>query len=181
MAGASRFIMSVSGTATRSVIPSILPSRGVGRCPGVGLWERSHAPARRASEGTAMKRNSAKAGTGNDPELWVGVNFWARSGGPRMWTNYDPAIVREELATMREHGMTVTRSFLYWPDAMPPPDALDEPVMANFERFLDLHAELGMTTIPTFIVGHMSGENWDPAWRDGRDIFEDVWFVARQA
>ncbi|MDQ1552537.1 MAG: hypothetical protein QOD50_1959 [Actinomycetota bacterium] len=128
-----------------------------------------------------MKRHSVKAGTAEAPELWVGVNFWSRSGGPRMWVNYDAAIVREELATMRDHGMTVTRSFLYWPDTMPTPDALDDQVMANVADFLDAHTELGMTTIPTFLVGHMSGENWDPAWRDGRDIFEDVWFVARQA
>jgi endo-1,4-beta-mannosidase len=128
-----------------------------------------------------MKRHSVKAGTADAPELWVGVNFWSRSGGPRMWVNYDRDIVREELATMRDHGMTMTRSFLYWPDTMPTPDALDEQVMANVEDFLDAHSELGMTTIPTFLVGHMSGENWDPAWRDGRDIFEDVWFVARQA
>ena len=38
-----------------------------------------------------------------------------------------------------------------------------------------------MQTIPTFIVGHMSGQNWDPVWREGRDLFSDVWFVARQA
>jgi endo-1,4-beta-mannosidase len=98
-----------------------------------------------------------------------------------MWVNYDAAIVREELATMKDHGMTVTRSFLYWPDTMPTPDALDTDVMANWDDFLDAHTELGMTTIPTFLVGHMSGENWDPVWREGRDIFEDVWFVARQA
>jgi beta-glucosidase len=98
-----------------------------------------------------------------------------------MWVNYDRDIVREELGVMRDHGMTVTRSFLYWPDAMPTPDALDDQVMTNFADFLDAHTELGMTTIPTFLVGHMSGENWDPVWRDGRDIFEDVWFVARQA
>ncbi len=128
-----------------------------------------------------MKRHSVKAGTAEAPELWVGVNFWSRSGGPRMWVDYDRDIVREELATMRDHGMTVTRSFLYWPDVMPTPNALDDAVMANFADFLDAHLELGMTTIPTFLVGHMSGENWDPAWRDGRDIFEDVWFVARQA
>jgi endo-1,4-beta-mannosidase len=128
-----------------------------------------------------MKRHSVKAGTTELPELWVGVNFWSRSGGPRMWVNYDAAIVREELTTIRDHGMTVTRSFLYWPDVMPTPDALDEEVMTNFADFLDAHTELEMTTIPTFLVGHMSGENWDPAWRDGRDIFEDVWFVARQA
>ena len=128
-----------------------------------------------------MKRHSVKAGTPAAPELWVGVNFWSRSGGPRMWVNYDRVIVREELSTMRDHGMTVTRSFLYWPDTMPTPDALDESVMANWDDFLDAHAELGMTTIPTFLVGHMSGENWDPLWRGDRDIFEDVWFVARQA
>ncbi|HEX3678387.1 MAG TPA: cellulase family glycosylhydrolase [Galbitalea sp.] len=128
-----------------------------------------------------MKRHSVKVGTAETPELWVGVNFWSRSGGPRMWVNYDRDIVREELATMHDHGMTVTRSFLYWPDTMPTPDALDEQVMANFADFLDAHTELGMTTIPTFLVGHMSGENWDPVWREGRDIFEDVWFVARQA
>ena len=38
-----------------------------------------------------------------------------------------------------------------------------------------------MSTVPTFIVGHMSGENWDPAWRGGRDLYPDVWMVARQA
>ena len=38
-----------------------------------------------------------------------------------------------------------------------------------------------MTTVPTFLVGHMSGENWDPAWRAGRDLYRDVWMVARQA
>ena len=38
-----------------------------------------------------------------------------------------------------------------------------------------------MTTVPTFLVGHMSGENWDPAWRAGRDLYSDVWMVAREA
>ena len=42
-------------------------------------------------------------------------------------------------------------------------------------------AELGLETIPTFIVGHMSGENWDPPWRQGRDLYRDVWLVSQQA
>ena len=40
---------------------------------------------------------------------------------------------------------------------------------------------MGCTTVPTFIVGHMSGENWDPAWRSGRDLYADVYMVGRQA
>ncbi|MGH3422984.1 MAG: glycoside hydrolase 5 family protein, partial [Streptosporangiaceae bacterium] len=75
----------------------------------------------------------------------------------------------------------MTLSFFYWPDFMPEPDVIDEDMTARFADFLDLHAELDMRTVPTFIVGHMSGENWDPPWRAGRDMYSDVWMVGRQA
>lgn len=128
-----------------------------------------------------MKRQSRTLSVDGQPQVWLGVNFWSRSGGPRMWRDYDPAVVESELVAMKELGMTVTRSFFYWPDFMPTPDTLDEGMIANYAHFLDLHERHGMTTIPSFIVGHMSGQNWDPAWRDERDIFGDVWFVARQS
>ena len=112
---------------------------------------------------------------------WIGANFWSREGGPRMWSRYDGDIVRQELRVLREHGLTMTRSFFYWPDFMPEPDRLDETACRWYSDFLDAHHELGMGTIPTFIVGHMSGENWDPSWRQGRDIYSDVWMVGRQA
>ncbi len=115
------------------------------------------------------------------PQIWVGTNFWSRTGGPLMWRNYDRAVVREELTAMQAHGMTLTRSFFYWPDFMPTPDRLDENLVERFRDFLDAHEERGMTSIPTFLVGHMSGQNWDPVWRGNRDLFEDVWLVARQA
>jgi endo-1,4-beta-mannosidase len=112
---------------------------------------------------------------------WLGVNFWSRCGGPRMWVSYDGAVVREELAVLRAHDLDVTRSFCFWPDFVPAPELLDEDVMARFGDFLDAHVELGLRTIPTFLVGHMSGQNWDPAWRQGRDLYRDVWLVAQQA
>jgi endo-1,4-beta-mannosidase len=112
---------------------------------------------------------------------WIGANFWSRAGGPLMWREFDPRLVREELAVLRDHGLGFTRSFFYWPDFMPEPDRVDESAAEAYETFLDLHAELGLATIPTLFVGHMSGENWDPAWRDGRDLYRDVWMVARQA
>ncbi|MDN4615761.1 cellulase family glycosylhydrolase [Leifsonia sp. F6_8S_P_1B] len=116
-----------------------------------------------------------------EPAIWLGANFWSRTGGPLMWTRYDPAVVREELRVLAEHGLNMTRSFFYWPDFQPTPDTLDEQCVANFADFLDAHVEAGMTTVPTYLVGHMSGENWDPVWREGRDLYRDVWFVGRQA
>ena len=128
-----------------------------------------------------MQRNAAKLMVGGQPASWLGVNFWSRTGGPLMWRNYDPQVIRDELRLLREHGLTMTRSFFYWPDFMPAPDRIDEQMVARFADFLDRHAEAGLTTVPTFLVGHMSGENWDPAWRAGRDLYSDVWMVAREA
>jgi len=128
-----------------------------------------------------MRRNSARVEVGGQPVSWVGANFWSRTGGPFMWRGYDPDVVRAELRVLREHGLTMTRSFFFWPDFMPEPDVIDEDMAARFADFLDQHAELRMSTVPTFIVGHMSGENWDPPWRGGRDLYADVWMVGRQA
>ena len=115
------------------------------------------------------------------PPVWVGANFWSREGGPRMWVRYDRDVVRQELAVLAANGCTLTRSFCYWPDFVPSPEVLDEEVMTRFVDFLDLHQEAGLGTIPTFIVGHMSGANWDPVWRGDRDLYRDVWLVAQQA
>jgi endo-1,4-beta-mannosidase len=98
-----------------------------------------------------------------------------------MWRNYDPDLITRELRVLREHGMNLTRSFFYWPDFHPEPGRIDDEMAARYADFLDRHTEQGMATIPTFIVGHMSGENWDPVWRHGRDLYGDVWMVARQA
>ncbi|GAA1365340.1 cellulase family glycosylhydrolase [Streptomyces beijiangensis] len=128
-----------------------------------------------------MRRHSAQLTHDEAVLPWLGANFWSRTGGPLMWRNYDPAVVREELAVLRDHGLNMTRSFFYWPDFHPEPHRIDEELCDRFRDFLDAHTEYGMGTVPTFIVGHMSGENWDPAWRGDRDLYEDVWMVGRQA
>lgn len=128
-----------------------------------------------------MRRHSAHLTHDSAVLPWLGANFWSRTGGPLMWRDYDPKTVREELEVLREHGLTMTRSFFYWPDFHPEPHRIDDTLCERFADFLDAHTEAGMGTVPTFIVGHMSGENWDPVWRGGRDLYEDVWMVGRQA
>jgi endo-1,4-beta-mannosidase len=112
---------------------------------------------------------------------WLGVNYWSRCGGPLMWRNYDDSVVRAELATLVQHGLTVTRSFCYWPDFQPAPDTIDETFVQRYRQFLAACADLGIGTIPNFIVGHMSGQNWDVSWRDGRDLYADGFMLGQQA
>lgn len=113
-------------------------------------------------------------------ETWVGVNYWSRGGGPRMWARFDEAMVTEELRILAEHDLGVTRSFCYLPDFMPRPYTIDTGCLDRFVRFLDLSQEAGLRTIPTFVVGHMSGANWDVWWRGGRDLYGDGWMLAQQ-
>ena len=126
-------------------------------------------------------RLPGEPGPGPGPAPRIGANFWSRAGGPLMWRAFDAGTVRAELEVLKEHGLDFTRSFFYWPHFMPTPHTVDEEACARYAEFLDLHAEIGMTTIPTLFVGHMSGENWDPGWRAGRDLYRDVWMVGRQA
>lgn len=126
----------------------------------------------------------SEAGGGGSPggsQPWLGANYWSRTGGPLMWRSFDEDVVRGELAVLERHGLNLTRSFFYWPDFMPAPNTIDPDVVDHYERFLDICAEVGMSTIPTFIVGHMSGENWDVPWRGDRDLYADGWMLAQQA
>src|SRR5262249_21573218 len=116
------------------------------------------------------------------PLTWLGVNFWSRAGGPRMWSDaFDAQVVREELGVLAAHGLNVTRSFFYLPDFMPTPYAVEEACAERFGRLLDLSAEATLGSIPTFVGGRMSGEKWDVPWRGGRALYADGWMLARQA
>ena len=84
-----------------------------------------------------MRRPAAPLTVNGRPVRWLGANFWSASGGPLMWRNYDPALVAEELRVLHDHGMTMTRSFFYWPDFMPGPQQIDETMTARFADFLD--------------------------------------------
>ena len=114
---------------------------------------------------------------------WVGANFWSRTGGPHMWSRYDGGdrprgARRARGARAQRHALVPLLARLRAASRT----ELDEDVVARFADFLDgARREPGCAPIPTFIVGHMSGENWDPAWRDGRDLYGDVGLVAEQA
>ncbi len=115
------------------------------------------------------------------PLYLVGVNYWARHAGPLMWRDWRPALVGAELREMRRLGMNVCRSFLYTPDFFPTPNRVEPAMLERLAEFMDLCAEAGIYTIPSFFVGHMSGENWDVPWRGGRDFYSDPWMSEREA
>lgn len=108
----------------------------------------------------------------------LGVNYWPRYSGPAMWRRFDPEAVRRDLEDIRGLGFHTLRGFLFLPDFMPTADRVEPVMLEHLETFLDLVAKAGLGVWPTLLVGHMSGENWDPPWRDGGDLYTDARVLA---
>lgn len=103
----------------------------------------------------------------------LGANYWSRGGGPRMWERFDEAQVRAELVQMRDIGLNTCRSFAFIPSFMPEPGKISDQATGHLSRFLDLCEETNIWTIPSFLVGHMSGQNYDFPDQRGRSPYTD--------
>jgi len=129
-----------------------------------------------------MKRIEKTCFKKNDKPIYlIGANYWPRKTGPLMWRKWNPETVKEELEQMKSLGMNVCRSFLYFPDFMPKPDSVDEDMLERFAEFVELCEEVDICTIPSFFVGHMSGEDWDVDWRKGRNFYKDAWMLGQES
>ena len=93
-----------------------------------------------------------------------GVNYWPAYAGPAMWRDFRPQEIARDLAALRAQGISYVRFCLFWPDFMPTPERVEGVMLDRLAAFLDLLAAHGLKGQLSFLVGHMSGQNWPPAW-----------------
>jgi endo-1,4-beta-mannosidase len=74
---------------------------------------------------------------------------------------------------MADLGFNVNRSFLFMPDFVPTARCVEPVMLDRFQEFLHLCDTADIQTIPSFFVGHMSGEDWDVQWRQGKNFYTD--------
>ncbi|WP_415787952.1 glycoside hydrolase 5 family protein, partial [Deinococcus saxicola] len=100
------------------------------------------------------------------PATLLGVNYWPAYSGPKMWRDFRPHEITRDLAALKDVGVDYLRAFLFWPDFMPTPERVEPEMLGKLEQFLDLCLAADLKVHLSFLVGHMSGENWSPAWLD---------------
>ena len=109
----------------------------------------------------------------------IGANFWSRHAGPRTWSRVDDAALAAELAQARAIGLELLRVFAFVPDFVrgraPAIELLPEP-LARLRRFAEAAERAGVALLPSPLVGHMSGENFDLP--GGGDLFVDPATIA---
>ncbi len=108
------------------------------------------------------------------PVYLIGANFWPKQTGPWMYRDrFDPSAVASDLRELAALGANVVRVFCFLPDFLPAPDVVNEKARDRLGTLIELAASEGMWSIPTFLVGHMSGENGAPEWSKGRNWYTD--------
>jgi endo-1,4-beta-mannosidase len=102
----------------------------------------------------------------------LGVNYWPRKLGVRMWRGWDEAAIMDDAKVMRELGVVAARVFVKNEDfadedATPYPDML-----LKLKRLLDILGGHDVAAFITLLVGHMSGKNWRIPWLRFEELYK---------
>ena len=129
----------------------------------------------------------------------VGVNYWASHAGTRMWDDWQPQVVVEDLRQLSEAGLQVLRVFPLWPTFQPisllrggqgapreyrfgeaplPPDAVGQAGVSQeaLQRFLflaDTAEQYGLKLVVGLLTGWMSGRLYVPPALEGLNVLTD--------
>ena len=87
-----------------------------------------------------------------------------------MWSDWKPEEYEQDIKQMKALNMNLCRFFLFFPDFMPKENTVSPLMVQRLKSFLDICEKYKMGSMPSFFVGHMSGEDWDVDWRQGRSF-----------
>ncbi|MBI4977159.1 MAG: cellulase family glycosylhydrolase [Spirochaetes bacterium] len=135
----------------------------------------------------------------------LGVNYWPRHRGPRMWSEFNADEIDGEFAEIKAMGMNTVRIFPVWDDFQPlkevgvgdkwreivmrndemtssieNPAMIDEKMMKHFDTVLALADKHGLKLIVALMTGWMSGMLFDVSWRKNRNIYTDPFMMKWQ-
>lgn len=96
--------------------------------------------------------------------IQFGANYWASYAGPGMWRDFRPPEIQADLEALSKAGVQYVRFCLFWADFMPTKQVIEPVMLDRLEQFLQLLEQNNLRGHLSFLVGHMSGQNWSPDW-----------------
>ena len=101
----------------------------------------------------------------------LGVNYWPRKHNIKMWKEWSPEDLKEDLDAMKDMGIKAVRFFILAEDFFDQYGGVSKTALVRLRQFMDLLEERGLVGFPTLIVGHMSGRNWIIPWAPDWDVY----------
>jgi hypothetical protein len=109
----------------------------------------------------------------------VGVNYWPGSCGVEMWLAWPEAEIQHDLDVIGKLGLNSLRFFLRWQDFEPEAGQYADVMFKRLEQFLSWCQARNLSAQPSLFVGWMSGKEFWPSWRAGRNLFSEPCLVER--
>ena len=110
----------------------------------------------------------------NGKRFWpIGFNYWPSATGVHCWKRFDLDEWKEDFRAIAARGYNTVRLFLLWEDFQHAEDTVDETQLGNLAAVCAAAAECDLWVVPTMFQGWMSGTNFDPPWRKGRNHVRD--------
>jgi hypothetical protein len=81
-----------------------------------------------------------------------------------MWRHFDPATIKEDVATIAELGCSCLRIFLLWEDFQPHPRQCAVPILDHLVKLMEVAGDRGLKVMPTLFTGYAAGLTWLPPW-----------------
>lgn len=110
----------------------------------------------------------------------IGANYWPRNYGIDMWKRWNKEEIKREFMEAKTLGLDALRINLLWEDFQPQPDIISKDAIKKFDELIEICHDVGIKIAPTFFVGHMSGENFDVKWRDGKSIYSNPFMLRHE-
>ncbi|HUF65918.1 MAG TPA: hypothetical protein VMM17_08070 [Gemmatimonadaceae bacterium] len=108
----------------------------------------------------------------------LGLNYWPRQTAMYMWREFDPGVVRDDMAQIADIGFDSVRIFPLTEDFLPHAMTVDRGMIARLVQTAAAAKDAGLRVVPTMLVLNMSGRIWWPHWMldsggRPRDIYSD--------
>ncbi len=114
------------------------------------------------------------------PFLAVGVDYHPSRAGCRMWTEWDPVVLRRDFGRMAGTGLNTVRFFVFWRDFEPEPGRYETKALDRLRETVELAGQAGLACLVSLLTIWMNGQRLDLPWRRGRSLWRDPTLLARQ-
>ena len=101
-----------------------------------------------------------------------GVNYLPSKHWLTILRNWDSEVVERDMQSLQSIGVRGIRFFPLWSMVQPQPDKLDQEVLDNLDKLLEIAGRHGIQFQITPLTGFMSGGMYYPKWATG-NIFKD--------
>ncbi len=94
----------------------------------------------------------------------LGTNYWPQRTAMFMWREFDNDVIAEDMAIIRDLGLSYIRIFLLWEDFQPGPKTVPSLMLDRLVELLEAADEKSIKVVVTLFTGHLCGLNWLPPW-----------------